>query len=93
MLAYLRAVRQLDQGKTERNLEILAEYTGLDREFLVKACWPSFHDDGWVDVQSVLDFQAWAVEKGYLDSTVAEEQFWDPGFIEHANEVLGAPSE
>jgi NitT/TauT family transport system substrate-binding protein len=93
MVAYLKAVRQLGRGKTERNLEILSKYTELDHEFLLQACWPSFHDDGQINVQSVLDFQAWAVEKGYLDSTVAEEQFWDPSFVEHANEVLGAPSQ
>jgi NitT/TauT family transport system substrate-binding protein len=93
IVAYLRAVRQYNQGKTERNLDILAEHTGLDRELLMQACWPSIRDDGQINVQGILDFQAWAVEKGYLDSPVTEEQFWDPSFVEHANEVLNTPSQ
>jgi hypothetical protein len=32
--------------------------------------------------------QAWAVEKGLVDSPITEDQFWDPSFIEYANEVL-----
>jgi NitT/TauT family transport system substrate-binding protein len=93
MVAYLNGVQQLSQGKTERNLEILSEYTGLDRELLTEACWPSFHDDGSVEVERVLDFQTWAVEEGYVESPVSEEQLWDSSFVDYANEVLGAPSE
>lgn len=88
MVAYLKAVQQYNQGKTERNLEILAKHTDLDEELLKQACWPSFHDDGQINVQSVLDFQEWAVGKEYLDSPITEEQFWDPSFIEYANEIL-----
>jgi len=90
MTAYLKAVQQYNQGKTERNLEILLEHTGLDKELLEQACWPHFREDGRINVQSVLDFQHWAVEQGYLDSPVTEEQFWDPSFVEYANEVLGS---
>jgi NitT/TauT family transport system substrate-binding protein len=80
--AYLKAIRKFNEGKTERNLEILAQYTGMDEEFLQKACWPTFHADGSIDVQSVLEFQDWSLEKGYLDGLVPVEQFWDPSFIE-----------
>lgn len=89
MVAYFKAVQQYNQGKTKRNLELLADFTGLDQELLTQACWPSFRDDGQINVQSVLDFQAWAVEKGYLDHPVTVEKFWDPSFVEHANGVLG----
>jgi NitT/TauT family transport system substrate-binding protein len=92
MVAYLKAVRQYNQGKTERNLEILAEHTGLDRELLNQACWLPMRNDGRIYVQSVFDFQAWAVEKGFLDSKVTEEQFWDASFVEHANQVLNRPT-
>jgi ABC-type nitrate/sulfonate/bicarbonate transport system substrate-binding protein len=88
MVAYLKAVRQYNLGKTERNLEILAKHTGLDRELLKRACWPPMHNDGRINVRGVLDFQAWAVGKGFLDSPVKEEQFWDPRFVEYANQVL-----
>jgi len=93
MVAYLRGVRQYNEGKTERNLEIMAEFSGLDEEFLQTACWFYIYDDGHVNVQSLLDFQEWAVEKGYLDSVVPPDQFYDPSFIEYANQVLGTASQ
>jgi NitT/TauT family transport system substrate-binding protein len=89
MVAYLRGVRQYSEGKTERNLEIMAEFSGLDEEFLQAACWYDFYDDGHVNVKSLLDFQQWAVEKGYLDSVVPPDQFYDPSFIDYASQVLG----
>jgi NitT/TauT family transport system substrate-binding protein len=92
MVAYLQGVRQYTEGKTARNLAILVEHTGLERELLMQACWPPIHDDGRINVQSVLDFQSWAVEKGYLDSLLTQEQFFDPSFVEYANQVLEASS-
>ncbi len=89
MVAYLKAVQQyIIEGKTERNLEILAQHTGLDLELLKEACWPTFHDDGQIDVQSMVDFQNWAVAEGLIDSAVATKMFWDPEFIEYAVQVL-----
>jgi NitT/TauT family transport system substrate-binding protein len=93
IIAYLKGVRQLSLGKTERNIEVLAEQTGLDPAFLQEACWPSIRLDGSIDSESVFDFQTWAVQQGYLDSLVSEDQFWNPSFVEYASEVLGAPSE
>jgi NitT/TauT family transport system substrate-binding protein len=89
MVAYLRGVRQYNEGKTERNLEILTNHTGLDRELLNQACWPSMPDDGLMNPEGILSYQAWAVEKGYLDDAVTEEEFWHPSFVAYANEVLG----
>jgi NitT/TauT family transport system substrate-binding protein len=89
MVAYLKAVRQYNQGKTERNLEILTNHTGLDKIFLKECCWQPLRDDGKINIQSVLDFQSWAVKKGFLDKVIPPNQFWDPSFIEHANKVLG----
>jgi NitT/TauT family transport system substrate-binding protein len=92
MTAYLKALRQYKEGKTERNVEIVAKHTELDPALLKQACWPSIHADGQINVQSVLDFQAWAAEKGFLDSPITADQFWDPSFIEQANEDLGDAS-
>jgi NitT/TauT family transport system substrate-binding protein len=85
MIAYLAAVRQYNEGKSERNLEILARRTGLDRNFLLRACWPSFRPDGRINTQSVMDFQAWGRNMGFLDRPVAVEDFWNPGFIKQAH--------
>jgi len=89
MVAYLKAVRQYNQGKTERNLEIITKNTGFDRELLKRACWPPIRSDGKIEIKSVLDFQDWSIKKGLLDKPVTENQFWDPSFIEYANQVLG----
>jgi NitT/TauT family transport system substrate-binding protein len=93
MVAYLKAVQQYNLGKNERNVEIIAEYTGLEEELLEQVCLPTLRGDGQVNVQSILDFQEWAVQKGFLEVVVPADQFWDPSFVEYANEVLGAPSE
>ena len=91
MVAYLKAVRQYNLGKDDRNMELLAEFTGQDRDFLEAVCWPTFRSDGRINTQSILDFQEWAGEKGFLDDKVTVEQFWDSSFVEYANEILDTP--
>jgi NitT/TauT family transport system substrate-binding protein len=91
MVAYLQGVRQYNRGKTPRNLDILASATGLDRELLKEACWQPIRGDGRINVESVLDFQRWAVRRGALDAVVPPEKFWDSSFIEEAVKVLGPP--
>jgi ABC-type nitrate/sulfonate/bicarbonate transport system substrate-binding protein len=90
MLAYLKAVRQYNQGKTARNVDIVVKYTGLDRALVQAACWSAKRNDGQINVDSILEFQAWGVEKGLLDAVVPAEQFWDSRFITYANQALGA---
>jgi NitT/TauT family transport system substrate-binding protein len=92
MAAYLKGVGQYNQGKTARNLEILAKHTRLDRELLQQACWPPFRPGGRINVKSVLEFQAWAIEKGYLEKAVPETQFWTPIFIDRAERLTGSAS-
>lgn len=90
MTAFLKALRTFQQGKTEQNLSILAKYTGLDENILQQACWLPSRNDGRVHIQSILDFQTWAIKKRYLDRAVSPDQFWDPNYIEYANKALGA---
>lgn len=90
MIAFLEAVKQWDQGKTERNLQLAEEFTGLDRETLLKDSWPPVYLDGRIDTESLLTFQDWAYDSGYLDKKVTEEQLIDTRFIDYANEVLEA---
>ncbi len=91
LVAYLQGVRQYNRGKTPRNLDILAAETGVDRELLRAACWPSIRGDGKIDVASVLTFERWAVKRGALDAVVPPERFWDPSFADEAGKVLGPP--
>lgn len=91
LVAYLRGVRQYNLGKTPRNLEILAKETGLDPELLRQACWQPIRGDGKINVESVLDFQRWAVRRGALDAVVPPDRFWDPAFADAANALLQPP--
>ena len=93
MTAYLKGVRQYFQGKTERNIDILVEYTGLDRDLLLNACWPALRIDGHIDIEEVNDYQAWAFQKGLLDRIVTDEEFWDPSFVEYACRALNVKNQ
>ena len=88
MIAYLKAIQKYNEGKTDRNIEIISKYTEQTPEELMQMCWQSIVPDGKLNLQSVLDFQEWAVAKGYVDAALTEEQLWDPSFIEYANEAL-----
>ncbi len=88
MVAYLQAVRQYNEGKTPRNLEIIAQFTQLDPAFLELMCWPAIREGGALNVESVVEFQEWAMGRGYLDQLVAPEQFWDGRFIQTAMQQL-----
>jgi len=88
MTAYLKGVRQFNLGKTDRNLEILVKYTELDKQLLSDSCWVSINNDGTINLPNVFDYQQWALDKELLDGIVAEEQFWDPSFIEYAVKEL-----
>jgi NitT/TauT family transport system substrate-binding protein len=88
-VAMLKGLRAYDEGKTERNLDVLAQVMGLDRDELTDFCWPTMGSDGFIDIESILDFQQWALERGDLDAIVPPGDFWEPRFVEYANRVLG----
>jgi hypothetical protein len=93
MVAYLKGVRQLAAGKTERNVDIVARGSELAPEFVQACCWTDFRPDGRLNVDSMLDFQNWALAAGLADKPLTPEQFWDPTFVDYANEVLGPADE
>jgi NitT/TauT family transport system substrate-binding protein len=89
MVAYLKAVRQFqEQGKSERNLEIISEFTGVSIEELKDVCWTSFRVDGSMNLDAIEDFSRWAVAKGYVATAPGIDQVWDPQFIDAANAIL-----
>ena len=88
LAAYLKGIHQYNEGKTDRNLEILAEATGEDTDLLKESCWPSIREDGAIDFAGVDGFQQWSVEQGQLDAAVTEEQFWDPSLLQDAQALL-----
>lgn len=88
MVAYLKGVREYNKGKTARNIEIISKHTGLTPDLLGESCWPAIYSDGHINIQGVLDFQTWGRKKGWLDKTLPENQFWEPAFINYANQSL-----
>jgi len=91
MVAYLQGVRQYNEGKTERNLEIISQYTELPMELLEAVCWGAMRSDGALNLESMLAFQAWGVATETVDTPVAEGALFEQRFIDYANQTLGTP--
>ncbi len=89
MVAYLKAVRQYNKGKTPRNLEILAKYTGLGLDTLKACTWPSIRNDGRLDPSGFVEFQRWGLSRKLADTVVVGQKIWDPSFVNEANRILG----
>lgn len=88
LTAYYKAVRQYNEGKTDRNMELMMAFTEMERELLEQVCWPHIRNDGSINEQSVIDFQNWAAARGLLDNVVSIDQFLDTSFIDYVNETL-----
>jgi NitT/TauT family transport system substrate-binding protein len=88
MVAYIQAVRQYMDGKTDRNVELMATFLNTTQDVVTQTCWQSIRIDGSISVQSILDFQQWAVDKGYQIRALDPEEFWDSSYIDYANELL-----
>jgi len=88
MVAYLKGVRQYNQGKTRRNVDLLVSFTQLTEDVVRKACWPAIRDDGSINADKLVEFEAWAQTKGLLDRILLPARFWDGRFVAHANRVL-----
>jgi len=89
MAAYLKGVRQFMEGKTDRNVELVAEFTQLTPEELQQVCWNSFKLDGSVDTGILETLIQYNLDKGYTTAPLTVEQVWDPQFIEGAAALLG----
>ncbi len=89
MAGYLKAVEQYQEGPTERNLEIISEFSQLPEDLLSEMCWPALNPTGDVAVDGVMAFQDFAVERGYLDEVVPADQFMDDAFLIGARELIG----
>jgi NitT/TauT family transport system substrate-binding protein len=89
MLAYLQAVEQYNQGKTDRNIEILVKYMQLEPEVMREMCWPTIRTDGSLNIDSILDFQTWSIEKGLAEKALPIEEIVDNRFVEFAAAIRG----
>jgi NitT/TauT family transport system substrate-binding protein len=87
--AYVKAIRQYNLGKTDRNIEIIAQYTKLDPALLKRTCLPTMRPSGRVGVDTLLAYQEWAHQHGLIEKTVTADELWDPQFVDYANQQLG----
>lgn len=90
MTAYLRGVRTYNEGKTNRNVEIISGFTRLDPVLTKRACWASIHGDGHINMEAVDAFIDWAHKSNALERPRDAIPYWDPYFIDSANRNLPA---
>lgn len=88
MAGYLKSVAQYAEGKIERNIDIVEAFTQLPRGVLETMCWPSLKVGGEINVDSIMDFQTYALERGYIDTIVPADQVYDESFIDAAQALL-----
>ena len=87
-VAMLQALRQYAEGKTARNLEIIAAASGLTEEQLEAACWPDLRTGGRIDPAVFDGYQQWNLERGFIDRTMTPDELFAPHFMEHAHREL-----
>lgn len=88
MAGYLKGVEQFNQGATDRNIELIAEFTRLDLEPIASSCWTSFQPDGYIVTEYLMEFQDWALEKDLVNGSVTVEQLWTDEFLQAAEALL-----
>jgi NitT/TauT family transport system substrate-binding protein len=93
MVAYLEGARQYNLGKTERNLEILSNYTHIDRDLLQRTCWMPVAMDGYQPRQPFRDQIDWEYANKKIARIPDDDQIFDTSFIDYANGVLANTSE
>jgi NitT/TauT family transport system substrate-binding protein len=89
MVAYLKGVRQYNEGKTERNLAILHNYTFLDQDLLNQSCWVRIEENGVVSRQPVRDYLDWMYTNKKISRIPDENQLYDMSYVTYASGILG----
>lgn len=90
MRAYLRGVRRYNEGKTKRNIEIITRQTKLPAEIIKRSCWLPIASDGRIEIKSTNALLEWSMAQGYLDARMPIDKWWDPRFVDAANQSLAA---
>lgn len=90
MVAYLRAVRQYNQGHTERNVAIISRRLGLDSADLKKMCWLPTDSSGTINLQSLTDYEKWGIETGNVARMQDPLAVADTTFAANASRTLNA---
>ena len=88
MIAYLKGVRQYNQGKTDRNVEIIAKYTEMTPEEVKGSCWMSMRSDGIDRYLRHEQVRGMGFRQRAFGKTCPARQLLDMSFVESANAAL-----
>jgi NitT/TauT family transport system substrate-binding protein len=86
--AYLKGLRQFNEGKTDRNIAAIARGTELEPELVARLCWSKLAADGQINLEYLDLYQDWLLSKGLLDAKIDPAQYWDGSFAEQAAQNL-----
>jgi NitT/TauT family transport system substrate-binding protein len=89
--AYNRGVDQYREGKTDRNVAIIAKATGESEQIARDACWLTFRAGSRIDWESIAQFQRWANAEGLMEHTLSRDQVFDSTFISASSARPGTP--
>jgi NitT/TauT family transport system substrate-binding protein len=78
--AYERGVARYREGKTARNVAIIAQATGESEAITREACWPTFRAGSPIEWQSIEQFQRWANSEHLMEHTLTRDQVVDSAF-------------
>lgn len=92
MVAYLQGVRQYNEGKTDRNIAIIANYTHLDTDLLKRSCWLPIDPSGDLPRKPVRDYLDWTFENKKISRNPTDDQIFDMSYVRYANGVLANTS-
>ena len=90
--AYLKGVRQYNQGKTQRNLDIIARRGVVSADTARTLCFAPIRNSGSLDLASVLEFQKWGVDQGHQIRLLSETEVSDLEFVRKAAAALDSES-
>jgi NitT/TauT family transport system substrate-binding protein len=85
MRAYRRGLARYAEGKTARNVDIVARATNEDPDIIRDACWLSMPTHARITWPTIDAFQLWANSQGLMERRVTEAQVWDSTFV-HASD-------
>lgn len=85
--AYQEGLRRYQAGKVEHNVAIVAQYTQLDPELIAQSCWADLPTDGSLNIESIMEYQNWAIEQNLLDTVLLPDAFWDDQLVNEAKQA------
>ncbi len=88
MTAYRRGILRYNEGKTPSNVATVSSSTGLDSLGVANACWPAVREDARLGLESIMEYQAWAVRRGFLKELATADQLWDSTFVVATDSII-----